>query len=391
VRRHRRGDFAAGTLPPSESRLSLDYCFLPAISKEALKKISVEVRRWRLHRRTGHTFAQLARFINPIVRGWMQYYGAFYHSALKSLLRRINAYLVRWIRRKYKRLAGFNKAKQCFRGIAQRYPRMFAHWRWAREFWEAPMAPALPSLAQHPYVPLATGALERLIRHPRQADAVAVQDALAAARAAVDRPTNELLDLLADVLDDVTASGDIAGAATLVGAMLPLLAAPPPVKRNYKTAEPMRFDTTWGSAARRARSLLVARPVPGLPPRRPVPDRRVAPAPRARRPQRPDRQHREGVPSHQQPGGDRRLRPVGARRPAGARRRGRLTRLRVLAGRRATGPRDAGRRVRVDRRLPPPACRRGARRRAGPPPVPTPRHHPVTPKRTRPLRFARTG
>jgi len=110
-------------------------CFLPAISKAALKKISTEVRRWRIHRRTGHTFAQLARVINPIVRGWMQYYGAFYHSALQPLLRRINAYLVRWIRRKYKRLTGFNKAKHCFQGITQRYPRMFAHWRWTREFW----------------------------------------------------------------------------------------------------------------------------------------------------------------------------------------------------------------------------------------------------------------
>jgi group II intron reverse transcriptase/maturase len=109
--------------------------FLPAISKEALKKISADVRRWRIHRRTGHTFALLARVINPIVRGWMQYYGAFYHSALKPLLRRINAYLVRWIRRKYKRLAGFSKAKGCFKGITQRYPRMFAHWRWSRNFW----------------------------------------------------------------------------------------------------------------------------------------------------------------------------------------------------------------------------------------------------------------
>jgi group II intron reverse transcriptase/maturase len=56
--------------------------FLPAISKEALKKISGEVRRWRLHRQVGRTLAELARVINPIVRGWMQYYGAFYRTAL---------------------------------------------------------------------------------------------------------------------------------------------------------------------------------------------------------------------------------------------------------------------------------------------------------------------
>ena len=88
---------------------SMFVAFLPAISKDALKKISAEVRSWRLHRRTGHTFADLARWINPIVRGWMQYYGAFYRSALYPLLSRINAYLMRWIRKKYKRLRAARK------------------------------------------------------------------------------------------------------------------------------------------------------------------------------------------------------------------------------------------------------------------------------------------
>ena len=50
--------------------------FLPAISKDALNKISAVVRSWRLHLRIGHTFKDLARRINPIVAGWMQYYGA---------------------------------------------------------------------------------------------------------------------------------------------------------------------------------------------------------------------------------------------------------------------------------------------------------------------------
>jgi hypothetical protein len=42
--------------------------FLPAISKDALNRISAEVRSWRLHNRTGHTFNDLARRINPMVR-----------------------------------------------------------------------------------------------------------------------------------------------------------------------------------------------------------------------------------------------------------------------------------------------------------------------------------
>ena len=104
--------------------------FLPAISKDALNRIGAEVRSWRLHRRTGHTFADLARWINPIVRGWMQYYGAFYRSALYPLLSRINAYLVRWIRKKYKRLRAETKAMACWQRVTARYPRLFAHWAW---------------------------------------------------------------------------------------------------------------------------------------------------------------------------------------------------------------------------------------------------------------------
>lgn len=104
--------------------------FLPAISKDALKRLGGQVRSWRLHHRTGHTFGDLARRINPIVRGWMQYYGAFHRSALYPLLSRINAYLVRWIRNKYKRLRAARKAIECWRGITTRYPRMFAHWAW---------------------------------------------------------------------------------------------------------------------------------------------------------------------------------------------------------------------------------------------------------------------
>ena len=104
--------------------------FNPAISKPALKKISAEVRSWRLHNRIGQDFVDVARDINPVVRGWMNYYGAFNRSAMYPLLQRINAYLMRWIRNKYKRLRAKKKAFRCWRGIVQRFPRMFAHWQW---------------------------------------------------------------------------------------------------------------------------------------------------------------------------------------------------------------------------------------------------------------------
>jgi RNA-directed DNA polymerase len=86
--------------------------FLPAVSAAALKRIGGVVRHWRLHRRVYHTFDELAAGINPVVAGWMQYYGRFYRSALYPLLARINAYLVRWIRHKYRRLTGVRASRQ---------------------------------------------------------------------------------------------------------------------------------------------------------------------------------------------------------------------------------------------------------------------------------------
>ncbi len=103
--------------------------FAPAVSKEALRKMGRVVRSWHLHTRSDLSFVQLARRINPVVAGWVNYYGRFRSWELNPVLRRINAYLVRWIRQKYERLAPKRKAIAKFQEIAKRYPGMFAHWR----------------------------------------------------------------------------------------------------------------------------------------------------------------------------------------------------------------------------------------------------------------------
>lgn len=103
--------------------------FVPAISDDAAKKIGETIRSWRLNRKVDCTVADLARWVNPIVAGWIQYYGRFYRSALGPLLRRINAYLVRWLRRKYRRLRALSKALTALAWMARRCPALFAHWR----------------------------------------------------------------------------------------------------------------------------------------------------------------------------------------------------------------------------------------------------------------------
>jgi RNA-directed DNA polymerase len=100
-----------------------------------LKRISRVVRHWRLHRRIYHTWEELAAGINSVVAGWMQYYGRYYRSALYRLLARINAYLVRWIRNKYRGLAGVRASRRKFAELAQASPTLFAQWRWVRTAW----------------------------------------------------------------------------------------------------------------------------------------------------------------------------------------------------------------------------------------------------------------
>jgi RNA-directed DNA polymerase len=94
-----------------------------------------QVRRWRLHLRIGPILADLAHMINPIVRGWMQDYGAFYRSALDPLLKRINSNLMRYLRRKFKRLRPFRKALACWSRITSQQPALFAHWASGTALW----------------------------------------------------------------------------------------------------------------------------------------------------------------------------------------------------------------------------------------------------------------
>ncbi len=115
---------------PNRDGTSMFTGFLPAVSKDALKRMSEEVRSWRIHLRTATELQDLAAWINPIVRGWMTYYGRYYRTALDRLLKRINTYLVRWAQRKYKRLRPFRKALRWWARLTERQPRMFAHWAW---------------------------------------------------------------------------------------------------------------------------------------------------------------------------------------------------------------------------------------------------------------------
>jgi len=103
--------------------------FLPAISRVALKSISREIRRWNIAYLSDKSVFDLSRMYNSKIVGWQNYYGRYYPSALNTIWERINWYLVRWLRRKYKKLAKHKiRAIKFLRKIAVSHKNLFKHW-----------------------------------------------------------------------------------------------------------------------------------------------------------------------------------------------------------------------------------------------------------------------
>lgn len=105
--------------------------FYPAVSKQALKKINKTIQSWRIHLHATKSLSEIAEYINPMVRGWINYYGAYYKCELNYSMHRLNTYLIRWAFRKYKRFKRkkWAKANDWLGRIAEREPNLFAHWK----------------------------------------------------------------------------------------------------------------------------------------------------------------------------------------------------------------------------------------------------------------------
>lgn len=103
--------------------------FSPGVSREALKTMRQTVRRWHLQLMCDKALEDLSNIFGPVLRGWANYYGRFYPTALKPLWRQVNEYLVRWMQRKYKALArGVTRAARALGRLAENAPRSFVHW-----------------------------------------------------------------------------------------------------------------------------------------------------------------------------------------------------------------------------------------------------------------------
>lgn len=125
-------DFLGYTFRPRLARRrggKVGVSFSPAASDKALKAIRQTVRGWSLHERSDKALDDLARMFNRRIRGWINYYGRFYPSALYPTLRHIDIFLARWANRKFKSMRRRRRrVVQWLERIARRQTRLFAHW-----------------------------------------------------------------------------------------------------------------------------------------------------------------------------------------------------------------------------------------------------------------------
>ena len=105
--------------------------FLPAVSEVAIKAMRKQIRtRWKLQIRTDESLEGFAKQYNPVIRGWIQYYGEFYKTELRHLANYINYKLVKWARRKYMSLRTHKqRAYDWLARVYRNTPTLFEHWK----------------------------------------------------------------------------------------------------------------------------------------------------------------------------------------------------------------------------------------------------------------------
>lgn len=131
---HEKFDYLGFTFRPRLAKSGSGACFVsfsPGISPSAAKQIRTIMRlKWRIRNRTDKDLNDLANMFNPVLRGWINYYGRYRRSALYAVFRALDFALSKWARRKFKWLRGHRRrAGAWLDAVRSRQPQLFAHWQ----------------------------------------------------------------------------------------------------------------------------------------------------------------------------------------------------------------------------------------------------------------------
>jgi len=111
-------------------RNSIFVNFTPAVSKDAMKSMRAKTKENDLRNRTDLSLEDIARWYNPVLQGWLNYYGKYTRSALYPVWRHFNQTLIAWAMRKYRRFRNRKTwAAKFMEKISETQPNLFVHWR----------------------------------------------------------------------------------------------------------------------------------------------------------------------------------------------------------------------------------------------------------------------
>ena len=103
--------------------------FIASASKKSCKAFRDKVKAMDIHKHTGCKIDMIAEKLNPILRGWINYFSKFNASALKYTLDCIDRRLVKWAMCKFKRFRGHRRvAEEWLKEVRLRNGNLFAHW-----------------------------------------------------------------------------------------------------------------------------------------------------------------------------------------------------------------------------------------------------------------------
>lgn len=103
--------------------------FLPGMAEKAKKSVRKVIRGWRLQSKVDKSIKEIAEMCNKQIQGWINYYKHFYITEIYEVMRYLNLCLVKWVRKKYKKLKGIKRAVSWLRKIAEREMQLFPHWK----------------------------------------------------------------------------------------------------------------------------------------------------------------------------------------------------------------------------------------------------------------------
>lgn len=103
--------------------------FIASVSKTSAKTFRDKIKKLEIHKKTGCKIDMIAEMLNPLLRGWINYFGKFNPSAMRYTLQCIERRVVKWAMSKYKSLRGHRrKAERWLETVRKREPKLFAHW-----------------------------------------------------------------------------------------------------------------------------------------------------------------------------------------------------------------------------------------------------------------------